>query len=117
MFSSSILNRRVVILQPVLKESEFGFDSATPAYRKAYLVWANVRYVKGVRAMSNGDMVSYNTQLIKMRYYGDIANDWIGSYQGQRYAITSINGDERANELQLTVQQLPELTRLTVIDD
>lgn len=117
MFSASILNTRVTIFQPVPQEGDFGFDSATPSYRKAYIVWANVRYVKGVRSMSNGDMVSYNTQLVKMRYYGDISHDWLIGYKGKYYSITSINGDEQNNELQLTIQLQPELTRLTLIED
>lgn len=108
-FNRGFLNRRIVIWNPQRMDSLYG--GATIAYFAERSIWANVKYVKGIRAMHQGQTDVYQTLMIRCDFTYDLTDRSRLEYDGKYYAIDSFNADRTTNEIQMTVFQIEDINK------
>ena len=101
-YSSDILRYRVTILNTQVAT---GFGETT-SYQTAAIVWADVTWSKGVKALREGALDAYDTVLIRMRYNDVVTRDSRLQHGGVTYQIQSLHADRQANTIQITATEI-----------
>ena len=106
-YSSGFLHHRITIATRSKEQNTNFGKSGQPSYVILGTFWANASYLKGTKKLQEGAMDSINTMLFRMRYHGCIDEWCLVQYHGKWYNLTSCNGDEEANEMQMTGTIMP----------
>lgn len=101
-YTSGLLKYRVTILN---KQVATGFGETT-SYQPAATVWADITWNKGVKALREGALDSYDTVLIRMRYNDVVTRDSRLQHGGVTYQIQSLHADRQANTIQITATEM-----------
>ena len=114
-YSTGFLNKRIKIaIRAEQQGSEFG-KSGQPKYRILGTFWANAAYLKGIKKIEEGSLDSLVDKIFRMRY-NHCVDEWcLVQYQGKWYNLTSCNGDEQKNEMQLTGTLMPN-QNVTIVE-
>ena len=110
-YQSGFINRRVIICSKV-DGTAFGNKTR---YTKTMAVWANISFVKGIKAMHEGALDAYDTVMIRMRWNGIVARDSLLLHDGKTYQILSFHRDYEDNQIQITAQEM--LNQVDIIDN
>ena len=95
--------------------ASFG-KSGQPKYRILGTFWANTAYIKGIKKIEEGSLDSLVDKIFRMRY-NPCVDEWcLVQYQGKWYNLTSCNGDEQKNEMQLTGTLMPNQQAVTIVE-
>jgi len=106
-YSTGFLNKRIIIaIRAEQQGSEFG-KSGQPKYRILGTFWANASYIKGIKKIEEGSLDSLVNKIFRTRYICGVDEWCLVQYQGKWYNLTSCNGDEQKNEMQLTGTLMP----------
>ena len=106
-FSSGFLNERIMIATRAEdKTSQFG-KQGQAKYQVVGPIWANVTYSKGQKKLEEAAMDSLNTPLFRMRYHEWIDEWCLIKYHGKWHKISSCDGSEERNEMQITATAMP----------
>lgn len=100
-YSSGFLDSRIIVKRKVEKEGGMGRNSSRYTYEDVCCLWAAVKWTKGMKAMHEGALDSYDTVMIRTRWTEDLTRDKFIEHEGVLYQITSFHGDKRANEIQI----------------
>ena len=100
-YSSGFLDSRIIVKRKVEKEGGMGRNSSRYTYEDVCYLWASVKWTKGMKAMHEGALDSYDTVMFRTRWTEDLTRDKFIEYEGTLYQITSFHGDKRANEIQI----------------
>ncbi len=103
-YSSGLLKYRVTILNKQVPAT-FG---ETTAYQPAATVWADVTWNKGVKALREGALDSYDTVMVRMRWNNIVTRDSRLQCDGVTYQIQSLHADRQANTIQITATEVVE---------
>ncbi len=101
-YTAGLLDKRVTILNKAVPDS-FG---QTTRYEADCTVWAGVTWSKGVKALHEGAFDAYDVILVRMRYTCKVSRDSRLKIEGKTYQILSLNSDRRANQIQITAQEI-----------
>lgn len=101
-YSTGILKHRVTILNKVVAT---GFGETT-GYQSAGTVWADVTWIKGVKALREGALDAYDTIMVRMRYNTIVSRDSRLQYGGATYQIQSLHADYQDNIIQITATEI-----------
>ena len=110
-YSTGMLNKRIQIYQRAeegsdLKGKNFG-KSGQPKYQLLGPFWANETFSKGVKALHEGALDTYDTVMFRLRFHACIDRWCLIRYNGTWYQILSFNADEHDNQIQITAQEMP----------
>ena len=103
-YSSGLLKDRVTILNKK-DAAQTGFGETTE-YEPVACVWASVTWIKGVKALREGALDSYDTVLIRMRWNNIVTRDSRLQHDGVTYQIQSLHRDRQDNTLQVTATEI-----------
>ena len=70
------------------------------------MVWADVTWSKGVKALREGALDAYDTVLIRMRWNNIVKRDSRLQYDGVTYQIQSLHADKQDNTIQITATEV-----------
>ena len=101
-YTSGLLKYRVKILN---KQVATGFGETT-SYQTAAIVWADVTWSKGAKALRDGALDAYDTVLIRMRYNDVVTRDSRLQHGGVTYQIQSLHADKQENTIQITATEI-----------
>jgi SPP1 family predicted phage head-tail adaptor len=103
-YSTGIMNKRVLILNKVTPtQADFG---ETTQYEVQSCVWANVTWNRGVKALREGALDSYDTVMFRMRYNSVVTRESRILYEGVTYQIQSLHADQQDNIVQITATEI-----------
>ena len=103
-YSTGLLKDRVTILNKKTA-ARTGFGETTQ-YEAVATVWANVTWNKGVKALREGALDSYDTVLIRMRWNNIVSRDSRLQHDGVTYQIQSLHRNRQDNTLQFTATEI-----------
>lgn len=111
-YSTGMMNKRVTLLsrQPAA-DGEFGRGSSGQVYTVGDTVWAAIDFVRGLRALREGAMDAYDTLMVRMRWTPSVTRETLLWHDGRVYEIQSLNGERQSNQIQLNVQERPDLEK------
>ena len=103
------LRDRITLWNPTRKDSEYGagYIKYTPMAK----VWANVSFVKGQRAMRNGEVDVYQTVMVRLDCHAMLTKRTRIEYDGRFWIIDSFNRDLGKNECQLTMFEIDDINK------
>ena len=78
----------------------------TTSYQDAGMVWANVSFSKGMKALHEGALDAYDTVIIRMRYNAIVNRDSLLVHDGTTYQISSFHRNFHENIIQITAVEL-----------
>ena len=109
-YSSGMLDKRVGIwaVDDDAQTGRAGRGSAGLKYTQLACVWASVTFSKGMRAMREGALESYDVVMVRMRWNNLVDKDSRLTCEGKTYQILQFNSDRRQNIIQITAQQTNE---------
>lgn len=93
-------------MNPRKQKSDFG--ASKTLYDAVKAIWANVSFVRGKRALQNGNVDVYSTILVRCDYHKELSRNSRLQYEESIYVIESFNQDRNANEVQITAYELHE---------
>lgn len=105
-FSSGYLHDRIIIARRADEQSKDFGKSGQPRYTILDTFWANAAYAKGDKKLEELAMTSLNTIIFRLRYHCGIDEWCLIKYNGKWYNITSCNGNEMKNEMQITATSM-----------
>ena len=105
-YSSGFLDSRIIVKRKVEKEGGMGRNSSRYTFEDVCCLWASVKWTKGMKAMHEGALDSYDTVMIRTRWTEDLTRDKFIEHEGTLYQITSFHGDKRANEIQIIAAEI-----------
>ena len=88
------------------QQGQFGRNSGGVKYGPIATVWADVQFVKGMKAMREGALDAYDRVMIRMRYNSQITRDCRLQHDGTTYQIESFHADRRENKIQITATEI-----------
>ena len=108
-YQRGFLRDRITLWNPTRKDSEYGagYIKYTPMAK----VWANVSYVKGQRAMRNGEIEVYQTVMVRLDCHAMLTKRTRIEYDGRFWIIDSFNRDLGKNECQLTMFEIDDINK------
>ena len=101
-YQSGFLHNRVTIKNKVVAK---GFGETT-SYQAVGAVWANVSFIKGMKALHEGALDAYDTVIIRMRWNNIVSRDSHLAYDGKEYQIQSFHRDYQENIIQITATEV-----------
>lgn len=105
-YSSGFLDSRIIVKRKVEKEGGMGRNSFKYAYEDVCSLWASVKGIKGMKAMHEGALDSYDTVMIRTRWTEDVTRDKFIEHEGALYQIQNLHGDKHANEIQIIAVEM-----------
>lgn len=103
-YSTGIMNKRILILNKVTPaQADFG---ETTQYEVQSCVLANVTWNRGVKALREGALDSYDTVMFRMRYNSVVTRESRILYEGVTYQIQSLHADQQENIVQITATEI-----------
>lgn len=108
-YQRGFLRDRITLWNPTRKDSEYGagYIKYTPMAK----VWANVSFVKGQRAMRNGEVDVYQTVMVRLDCHAMLTKRTRIEYDGRFWIIDSFNRDFGQNECQLTMFEIDDINK------
>lgn len=108
-YQRGFLRDRITLWNPTRKDSEYGagYIKYTPMAK----VWANVSFVKGQRAMRNGEIDVYQTVMVRLDCHAMLTKRTRIEYDGRFWIIDSFNRDLGKNECQLTMFEIDDINK------
>lgn len=108
-YQRGFLRDRITLWNPTRKDSEYGagYIKYTPMAK----VWANVSFVKGQRAMRNGEVDVYQTVMVRLDCHAMLTKRTRIEYDGRFWIIDSFNRDLGKNECQLTMFEIDDINK------
>ena len=105
-YSTSLLKDRIEILnQSAFVETPFGKKAGD--WVVAATIWAGVDWVRGVTAMRQGTLDSYDVIMVRCRYTPVFTRDSRIRYKDKVYRIESgFHADKQANTIQAVCVEL-----------
>lgn len=104
-YSAGMLDKRVTVLNRAASvDSDYGRTGGDYATGNTYN--ANVTWSHGVKAMREGALDAYDTLMVRMRWHTDVTRESRLQISGKVYQIESLNGDQGADEMQITCVEL-----------
>lgn len=112
-YQRGFLRDRITLWNPTRKDSEYGagYIKYTPMAK----VWANVSFVKGQRAMRNGEVDVYQTVMVRLDCHAMLTKRTRIEYDGRFWIIDSFNRDFGQNECQLTMFEIDDINKEEMI--
>ena len=115
-FSSGFLNKQVVIATRAEDQTNQFGKQGQARYQVFGPIWANVTYSKGQKRLEEAAMDSMNTRLFRCRYH-DWIDEWcLIKYHGKWHQISSCDGSEERDEMQITAVQMSN-QNITFVED
>lgn len=114
-YQRGFLRDRITLWNPTRKDSEYGagYIKYTPMAK----VWANVSFVKGQRAMRNGEIDVYQTVMVRLDCHAMLTKRTRIEYDGRFWIIDSFNRDLGKNECQLTMFEIDDINKEEMVVD
>lgn len=108
-YQRGFLRDRITLWNPTRKDSEYGagYIKYTPMAK----VWANVSFVKGQRALRNGEVDVYQTVMVRLDCHAMLTKRTRIEYDGRFWIIDSFNRDLGKNECQLTMFEIDDINK------
>ena len=108
-YQRGFLRDWITLWNPTRKDSEYGagYIKYTPMAK----VWANVSFVKGQRAMRNGEVDVYQTVMVRLDCHAMLTKRTRIEYDGRFWIIDSFNRDLGKNECQLTMFEIDDINK------
>lgn len=108
-YQRGFLRDRITLWNPTRKDSEYGagYIKYTPMAK----VWANVSFVKGQRALRNGEIDVYQTVMVRLDCHAMLTKRTRIEYDGRFWIIDSFNRDLGKNECQLTMFEIDDINK------
>ena len=107
MISSGLRDKRVTLLRPVETEGgRFGRGDSAPEWEEHSTVWAHVRFARGTRVVSHGELDAYDVIMVRTLYVEGASRSMRLRYDGRVYEIESFNSDRTTNDLQITAHEV-----------
>ena len=108
-YQRGFLRDRITLWNPTRKDSEYGagYIKYTPMAK----AWANVSFVKGQRAMRNGEIDVYQTVMLRLDCHAMLTKRTRIEYDGRFWIIYSFNRDLGKNECQLTMFEIDDINK------
>jgi SPP1 family predicted phage head-tail adaptor len=103
-YQAGFLNHRVLIRNKKAPTAQSFGD--TTDYEDTGCVWANVSFVKGIKALHEGALDAYDTVMFRMRWNNLVKRDSQLVYHGVTYQILSFHEDFQENIIQITAQEI-----------
>ena len=106
-YSSGLRHGRVTILNRQEQTvGAYGIDSGGVGWTEVATVWADVSFVKGLRAMREGALDVYGVVMVRMNWNPDVTLRSRIVYDGQTYQILgeTVHADRQANQVQFHAQ-------------
>ena len=104
-YPAGLLNSRVAILsRRDAKDGRFGREGGK--WVEVSHVWANVKFVRGARALSEGAIDAYQVIMVRMRHNPKVTRECRLRHRGVVYQIDSFNEDPCENIMQITCTEL-----------
>lgn len=108
-YQRGFLRDRITLWNPTHKESEYG------GWHLRYIpmakAWANVSFVKGQRALRNGEIDVYQTVMVRLDCHAMLTKRTRIEYDGRFWIIDSFNRDLGKNECQLTMFEIDDINK------
>ena len=107
MLSSGMRDKRVAILAKQETDGgRFGRGATAPTWEPIAMVWANVTFARGTKALRHGALDAYDVIMVRCHYIKRATRDCRLQYDGRTWEIESFNSDYRQNELQITAHEV-----------
>ena len=107
MISSGMRDKRVAILaKQETAGGRFGRGATAPTWEPIAMVWANVTFARGTKALRHGALDAYDVIMVRCHYIKRATRDCRLQYDGRTWEIESFNSDYRQNELQITAHEV-----------
>jgi len=95
----------VTIVKPgSVTDGQFGRITST--WTDGATIHANVKWVKGVKALREGQLEAYDTLMVRCRWRSDLKRECRLKIKGRVYQILSLNESFEDNEMQMTVVEV-----------
>ena len=100
-------DKRVTILAKQETDGgHFGRGATAPTWEPIAMVWANVTFARGTKALRHGALDAYDVIMVRCHYIKRATRDCRLQYDGRTWEIESFNSDYRQNELQITAHEV-----------
>lgn len=100
MITAGNMDERVTVLAPTVTRSDSGAQVVT--YASIGTRFASVRYLKGNRALTSGEVYMHNTIAVSMRPMAGLSDICRLQWNGNTYRIESLNKDRSEGEVNIT---------------
>ena len=107
-FDSGFLDKRAKVARPSFVRGEFGRNSRRTEWEPIGTIWVNLKYTKGMNALTAGMIEAYDVVMIRCRFYPFITRDCRMTISGKTYEIDTLNADREANTIQITAHEVRE---------
>ena len=109
-YQRGFLNSRITLWNPTRQQSEYGagYIKYTPMVK----VWANVTFVKGQRAMRNGEIDVYQFAMVRLDCHPLLNRRTRIEYDGRYWIVDSFNRDLEKNECQFTIFEIDDIEKI-----
>lgn len=108
-YGSGFLNDRVKVLRRATSVGgAFGRNSGGEKWEDIGEVWANVNFVRGIKALREGAMDAYDTVMVRCRWVGWLERDSLLVIDGKVHTIQSLNADKRDNSMQIVAREMSD---------
>lgn len=82
------------------------FGRVKDEWAEGATIHANVKWVKGMKALREGQLEAYDTLMVRCRWIECLTRECRLRIKGKVYQILSFNDDYQANEMQMTVVEV-----------
>lgn len=104
-YSSDFLKDKVTIQnRTASRDGAFGREGGQ--FEDGATIHANVKWVKGIKALHEGAVDAYDTVMVRCRWREDLKRESRIKWKGRTYQIQSFYDDYEANEMQLTCVEI-----------
>jgi len=108
-YSSGMLQKRVTVAKRLAAVAgAYGLDGSGVQWRIMGTTWASMTFSKGVKAMREGALDAYDTEMLRMRWNPqlEVTRECIVQYDGRWWQIESFSRDYRENVAQAVVREM-----------
>ena len=109
MIDSGSLTERIKFLEPETSKGKYG-SRVIDNWNPVYVCWANVKYNKGTRAISAGEVWLPNTIAILVRYTSKINERQRILWDSKIYRIDSFNSSKKTGSTTIVATRVDEGT-------
>lgn len=107
-YSSGMLKDRVEILRRVQTEGRLGKNSGSPAFESLGVVWAQVTFNRGVKAVREAALDGTDYVLVRMRYNTLACRNCYLYHDGTMYMVTEFHRDRQENIVQMKAVEVQD---------
>lgn len=104
MLASGTLKDRISFLRTEVTQNSIG--EQTTSWEEALRCWANVKYQKGWRDMTNGEVWMPNTIIVTIRWRDNVDERMRIRWDGQDYYISAFNRSRDAGSITITATKI-----------